>query len=331
MEVIKVNDTDIQSALDMIKRQYGTEAMILEIRKKRRYVVGPSYYEILVGIDQNEAPSKVDSIGALEKAIKRLDEAVTSLGVKDNELEQLSRESGFSKEFLLKARAIPHDDWKSSIRTYLSDKLQFVRPENVKFRSFPRVFVLLGPTGVGKTTTAAKLAGYLLMEKNANSGFITIDTVRPGAVEQIKLYGKAMNMPVEVIRRPHQMEKVLTKFPDAHYIFVDTVGRNPRELAKLTEMKMYLDQIADWVPVLCLNAGLRKEEMQKAFEYFGKIFHMEYFILTKTDEVESLNSAVEFLAETNLKVLAFTDGQNVPDDLLFPSTEDVMNMVGLAL
>ena len=333
MEVIKVKDTDIQSALDTVKRQYGSDAMILEIRKKRKYVFGPSYYELLIGIEQNlpKAGADLDNLEALEKAIRRLDAAVSALAVKEDELDALSKQTGFSKELLIKARAVPNEDWKRVLRQYLSGKLEFVRLENIKFKSFPKVFVLLGPTGVGKTTTAAKLAGYLLLTKSAPSGFVTIDTFRAGAVEQIKLFGKAMNLPVEVVRRPHQMEKVLAKLPDAHYVFVDTIGRNPREIGKLTEIKMYLDELEECVPVLCLNAGLKKEEMQKAFEYFNKVFHVEYFILTKVDEAESINSAVEFMAENGLKTLAFANGQNVPDDLLFPDTENVLDMVGLSL
>lgn len=331
MEVIKVKDNDIQSALDMVKRQYGSDAMILEIRKKRKYVFGPSYYELLIGIEQSSAKGNLDNLESLEKAIKRLDAAVSALAVKEDELDALSRQTGFSKELLVKARAVPAEDWKSTLRQYLSGKLEFVRLESIKFQTFPKVVVLLGPTGVGKTTTAAKLAGYLLLEKNVSSGFVTIDTFRAGAVEQTKLFGKAMNLPVEVVRRPHQMQKVLAKFPDAHYVFVDTIGRNPKEIGKLTEIKMYLDELEEWIPVLCLNAGLRKEEMQKAFEYFNKVFHIEYFILTKVDEAESISSAVEFMAENGVKTLALTDGQNVPDDLLFPDMENVLGMVGLSL
>lgn len=331
MEVIKVKDNDIQSALDMVKRQYGSDAMILEIRKKRKYVFGPSYYELLIGIEQSSAKGNLDNLESLEKAIKRLDAAVSALAVKEDELDALSRQTGFSKELLVKARAVPAEDWKSILRQYLSGKLEFVRLESIKFQTFPKVVVLLGPTGVGKTTTAAKLAGYLLLEKNVSSGFVTIDTFRAGAVEQTKLFGKAMNLPVEVVRRPHQMQKVLAKFPDAHYVFVDTIGRNPKEIGKLTEIKMYLDELEEWIPVLCLNAGLRKEEMQKAFEYFNKVFHIEYFILTKVDEAESISSAVEFMAENGVKTLALTDGQNVPDDLLFPDMENVLGMVGLSL
>ena len=331
MEVIKVKDTDIQSALDMVKRQYGNDAMILEIRKKRKYVFGPSYYELLIGIEQSSKKEDLDNLEALEKAIKRLDAAVSALAVKEDELDVLSRQTGFSKELLVKARAVPTEDWKNTLRQYLSNKLEFVRLESIKFQTFPKVVVLLGPTGVGKTTTAAKLAGYLLLERNVSSGFVTIDTFRAGAVEQTKLFGKAMNLPVEVVRRPHQMQKVLAKLPDAHYIFVDTIGRNPKEIGKLTEIKMYLDELEEWIPVLCLNAGLRKEEMQKAFEYFNKVFHIEYFILTKVDEAENISSAVEFMAENGLKTLALTNGQNVPDDLLFPDIENIFGMVGLSL
>jgi flagellar biosynthesis protein FlhF len=330
MEVIKVQDTDIQSALDTVKRQYGSEAMILEIRRKRKFLLGPSYYEVLIGIEQDSSSKKVDSITALERAIQRLDAAVSTLAVKEDELDAISRQSGFSKEILIKARAATLDNWRQNLKTYLNEKLQFTKLENVKTETFPSVLAFVGPTGVGKTTTIAKLAGYLLLERDIKSGFITVDTFRAGAVEQIKLFGKAMNTPVEVIKRPHQMKRALAKFPDAHYIFIDTIGRNPKEVAKLTEIKMYLDEITGWVPVLCLNAGLKYEEMMKSFEYFNKVFHTEYFVLTKIDEAENLQSALEFIANTGLKVLAFTNGQNVPDDLLFPSLDDALSMVGLS-
>jgi len=99
MEVIKVKDTDIQSALDMVKRQYGSDAMILEIRKKRKYVFGPTYYELLIGIEQSSAKGNLDNLEALEKAIKRLDAAVSALAVKEDELDVLSRQTGFPRSF----------------------------------------------------------------------------------------------------------------------------------------------------------------------------------------------------------------------------------------
>ncbi|NPV88268.1 flagellar GTP-binding protein [Coprothermobacteraceae bacterium] len=331
MEIIKVQDSDLQGAMDVVRQKYGADALILEIRKKRKFLLGPTYYELLVGLDKDRSQDvpTVEQIRTLERVIKKLDSTVNALAAKEDRLDSLTRQTGFSKEFLVKAGVTTDEEWVPKLREYLGSKLSFARLEELGFPSFPKVFVFVGPTGVGKTTTIAKLSGYLLLEKNVKSGIVTIDTFRAGAVEQIKLFGKAMNVPVEVVRRPHQMNRVLPRFLDAYYVFVDTVGRNPKELGKLSEMRMFVDQLAYYEPVFCLSASMRKDEMIRAYEHFSKVFALKYFVLTKVDEAESLGTALEFMAETGLTTLAFTNGQSVPDDLVFPNKEQVMDLMGL--
>lgn len=175
-----------------------------------------------------------------------------------------------------------------------------------------RVVALIGPTGVGKTTTLAKLAAHYSIEQKLKVGLITTDTFRIAAAEQLKVYAKIMGLPIQVAAEGAAFRKSLAGFADRDLILVDTPGRNQNDDAALRSLKALL---GDGVGTeLLLSPVASREYLREAAERF-RLFNYERVILTKVDETSRLGSVYDVLAEIAKPVSFLTTGQNVPRDI----------------
>lgn len=186
-------------------------------------------------------------------------------------------------------------------------------------RARPRVVVLVGPTGVGKTTSIAKLAAQYHLGKidgrRHSVRIITIDNYRIGAKKQIETYGDIMNIPVESAETPDELKKWLDLYYDVDMIFVDTIGRSPNESETLGRMNKILSVCGAGAEVhLALSASTRATDMKRIMQQFEP-FNYQAVLVTKTDETMSLGTVVSCLWEKNKEVSFITDGQSVPHDL----------------
>jgi flagellar biosynthesis protein FlhF len=190
----------------------------------------------------------------------------------------------------------------------------------------PQVFVLVGPTGVGKTTTIAKLAAMHAFNGATprNVRILTIDNYRIGAKEQIETYGSIMEIPVASIDSQKEMKKQMALAADADMVFVDTIGKSPREFTKLAEMNELLhgtgggDHVHLAVSATTKTADLK--EILRQFEPFG----YSSVIVTKVDETNRLGNIISVLNEKQKPVSYLTDGQNVPEDIRPASVEQIL-------
>jgi flagellar biosynthesis protein FlhF len=181
-------------------------------------------------------------------------------------------------------------------------------------KNSPRIIALVGPTGVGKTTTTAKLAAMYALNRGNKVALITMDIFRVGAVEQLKTYSRIMNIPLEVASTPNELEKAVEKHSDCNLILIDTAGRSHKDKEKLTEMKNYLaDKIALEV-YLCLSATTKDRELAEILKRFS-IFQISKIVFTKIDESESFGNMINLLMKDNLQIAYFTTGQRVPEDI----------------
>src|SRR3954464_6784725 len=131
------------------------------------------------------------------------------------------------------------------IREKLAEQLERMMPvagpiNRVK-ASGPHVVALIGPTGVGKTTTVAKLAANLKLRENRRVGLITIDTYRIAAVDQLKKYADILGSPLRVVTTPQELREAINGMSDCEFILIDTAGRSPRDTLKINELKTFLD------------------------------------------------------------------------------------------
>ncbi len=177
-----------------------------------------------------------------------------------------------------------------------------------------RIVALVGPTGVGKTTTIAKLAANFRLRDNHKVGFITVDTYRIAAVDQLRTYADIIDLPMEVVSTPREMRDAVCRLSHLDLILMDTAGRSPRDELKLQELKtMVTEAGADEVHlVLSASAGAQSlTTMARCFSEVGA----NSLILTKLDEATGLGSLLPLLDGSELPLRYMTNGQNVPDDI----------------
>ena len=190
----------------------------------------------------------------------------------------------------------------------------------------PRIIALVGPTGVGKTTTTAKLAAMYAMNKGASVALVTTDNFRVGAIEQLRTYSKIMGVPLEVASTQKEMAKVLEAHGDKDLILIDTAGRSPKDQERLEELKGILEMNSDIETHLCLSATTKDKELHEAIRRFGTL-PVSRLLFTKIDESESLGCIINLQMRSKLPLSYLTNGQMVPEDIVVASPRRLANLV----
>jgi flagellar biosynthesis protein FlhF len=176
------------------------------------------------------------------------------------------------------------------------------------------VVALVGPTGVGKTTTIAKLAAHYRLREQCSVGLITVDTYRIAAVEQLKTYAQIMDLPLEVVATPREMHAAVDRLADADLVLIDTAGRSPRDAVRLSELRGLLGQSQADEVHLVLSAASGPDSIDIAAGAFSTV-GASALVLTKLDEAVSLDWLPVLLKRHRLPLSYTTNGQNVPDDI----------------
>lgn len=177
-----------------------------------------------------------------------------------------------------------------------------------------KIIALVGPTGVGKTTTVAKLAAAFTLGRKVKVALITIDTFRVGAVEQLKTYSRIMNIPLEVASTPKELEKAIAAHGDKDLVIVDTVGRSPRDAETIESLRAMLTIGTPIEIHLCVAATTRERELNTIIDSFG-VLPISRLLFTKLDESSTYGSIVNLQIERKLPISYFTKGQRVPEDI----------------
>lgn len=177
-----------------------------------------------------------------------------------------------------------------------------------------RLAALVGPTGVGKTTTIAKLAANFRLKEKRRVGLITVDTYRIAAVEQLRTYADIIDLPMHVVSTPREMRETVERMNHLDLILLDTAGRSPKDEVRLQELKAFLTEAnADEVH-LVLSSMTGARTLEQTAEQFATVGATS-LILTKLDEVQSPGNVLPVLRSSGLPLSYLTDGQNVPDDI----------------
>jgi flagellar biosynthesis protein FlhF len=190
-----------------------------------------------------------------------------------------------------------------------------------------RVVALVGPTGVGKTTTIAKLAAYYRLKQNRKVGLITVDTYRIAAVEQLRTYADIIDLPMQVVSTPREMRDAMNRFSGLDLVLMDTAGRSPKDSIKIRELRAFLTEAAvDEVHLVLSTAGGART-LEQAAERFAAV-GTTALILTKLDEAAGLGNLLPVIRSSQLPLSYLTNGQNVPDDI---EVADPTRLAGLIL
>ncbi|MEK4273486.1 flagellar biosynthesis protein FlhF [Paenibacillus sp. FSL R7-0026] len=185
-----------------------------------------------------------------------------------------------------------------------------------------RIVYVAGPTGVGKTTTIAKLAAEQMFKKQRKVGFITSDTYRISAVEQLRTYASILNVPLEVVQSPGDTQRAISRLENCDLIFMDTAGRNYRNELLVSELQSLLAPVENSETFLVMSMTSKSADMVQITEHFSK-YGLDKVIFTKMDETGSCGPLFNLLHRFPLKLAYVANGQNVPDDLLKPDADSL--------
>ncbi len=189
-----------------------------------------------------------------------------------------------------------------------------------------RIVALIGPTGVGKTTTSAKIASEQVLKYKRKVALLTIDTFRIGAVEQLRAYAKIMNIPFEVVANKAELNRIAAKYSDFDVILIDTGGRSQRDEAQMYELREMLDDPGRIDNYLVLSATTKDNEISEITRKFGEL-PLDGVIFTKLDESTTYGCIFNHAIRFKKPVAFLTTGQKVPEDIEVASKERLVDLL----
>lgn len=203
-----------------------------------------------------------------------------------------------------------------------SDCLVVERPADGR----PLIVALVGPTGVGKTTTIAKLAAQQKLRHDRRVGLITTDTYRIAGVDQLRTYADIIGIPLKVAMTPDEIQSACVALGECDVILIDTAGRSPRDGSRLEELRAFIDACKPHQVHLVLSSAASQSAMLEAASRFAAV-RPDRIIFTKLDEAVNLGVIVNVARRVNLKLSYITNGQEVPDQIEPGRADRVASMV----
>jgi flagellar biosynthesis protein FlhF len=189
-----------------------------------------------------------------------------------------------------------------------------------------RVVAFVGPTGVGKTTSIAKLAAHLALQKKKKVVLVTLDGYRIGAIEQLRSYAGLMGIPFRFAEQVSELNRVIEENRQRDYILIDTAGRSPRDMDAMNSLAAFLKKSETIERHLVLSASTKPSDMRKIMDQF-EVCCPDHLLFTKLDETSTPGPIFNELVRTQKCFSYYTDGQKVPDDLHAVSGEGIIDIV----
>lgn len=329
--VPKLTNDNIEKKLDSLQTLLETQfknanAQYEEQKKNESKVIDDAEKKDVQKDEDNSSENPEDEINKEQDKFIRL---IYNTMI-DNEVDEKYANQIFDEIEKNKKPNIPMDYLLASI--YQKMILKFGKSEGIlPSENGPKVVVFLGPTGVGKTTTIAKVASSYSVEEKKKIALLTADTYRIAAAEQLRTYANILEVPFKVIYTGDELKSAIEEYFDYDYIFVDTAGhshQNEEQLMNMKEMLDAIDGVANKDIFLVLSATTKYKDLIKIAENYKKITDYQ-LIFTKLDETTAVGCLLNVKLHVDSPIAYVTYGQNVPDDIeRFNAQKTVKQLLG---
>ena len=239
---------------------------------------------------------------------------------------------GIASELVDEIKRIPasedlvaNSDFKPHLCAMLED-MGVWADKNVFAKGRPKFVVLIGTTGVGKTTTIAKLAAVQKNRRKKQVAIITIDNYGIAANEPLKSYARIIGIPLAAVVNPAELEQAINKFKDKDLTFIDTPGLNPSNQDQLLELKNYFAKLPGLQKHLVVSASIKEKDLI-AISDLLKDFGLQCFLFTKLDESSTFGNLINLLLHTNIPVSFLSRGRKVPEDIEEGSVQKLVDLL----
>ena len=348
MQIKRFDAKNMTEALRLIKKELGSEAVILSARSLKREsgILGalkktgvevtaatdnslyqPEAKKILVKRDFNTA--KNDQFNLKMQFLKDDENVISSLNSKLI-FQDVNEDTAYKLTKALKKILPPKGviDEKMMMETLVAT----INDMGVEFRPIKinqgsrKVIALIGPAGVGKTTTAAKLAAVWKFQKKRKVALIVMDDHRIGAVDQIKIYSKIIGVAVEIVSDKNELREAINKLKNKDLVIIDTPGLNCRNDLELEKFCKYFEEMKIIETHLLLSATTKEKDLIDISERLNKL-EINRLIFTKIDESSTYGNILSHLIRTKIPVSCFTCGQEIPENIEDASMDRLLGLI----
>lgn len=213
------------------------------------------------------------------------------------------------------------DDIEVIVRKFYTE-IEALLNKSLEPQDLPQIIFFVGPTGVGKTTTIAKLTADYVLNKNKEIVLFTSDTYRIAAIDQLTTYADILGVNIEIIYEEKELGQYLDKWQAADHIFIDTAGRSHKNIEQLKDIKVLLDSVEQKEILLVVNASTPYKDVKKVIDTYEELCQEFKLIITKLDETDQTGNIINIAYYAQKPILYLTHGQNVPTDISAFNVDD---------
>lgn len=348
MRILKIKGNNEESLRKQVEKEYGNQALILSVEQQQEEGIfkwlkrGQVVLTVAIKEEEHLHPTQQihnqsdaynilvklkEEMSELHQQIRTLHQTPPQMNVHKDEgrerqgedrtlvacmKDKLTRLGVNDKECSDLFSNITHEESEAIIR-----KLYKALEEKLKEKeeTFAKVIFFVGSTGVGKTTTLAKLTAKYVLEEHKKVVLFTSDTYRIAAVEQLRTYADILGVSLEVIYNESELPHYIDKWKHMDHILIDTAGRSHKNEEQLAELKGLIQPIQDKQIYLVLNGNISERDAKKIIITYQSIAEYFELIITKLDETDEIGNMVNISCLANQPIRYITNGQNVPSDI----------------
>ena len=335
MQVRKYQAGTIKEAIAMVKNVLGPDAMILSTKKVRKTGESGLFEVTAVPAGDDMSTTNGSALKEVKSELMSIKEMIYFLNHSGGALEKMILNPGllnlyaklvrsgvhdhYAKLFLEKAGAFSETSPRNgdNIRERTIREITQVIKITDAFEARDRrqtIAAFVGTTGVGKTTTIAKLAAQLMLKARKKVGLISIDNYRIGAMEQLRIYANILGIPCFPAFNRKDLVFALQRMEKTNVVLIDTAGQSQYDLARIEELKRMITDDLTISTHLLLSVGTTESEMSRTAINFSPLKFQSY-IFTKMDEADRCGSVINQIMKMRAPISYITTGQNVPEDI----------------